>query len=258
LGCVIAVAGKGGVGKTTVAALVIRYLKNSGRRPILAVDADPNSNLAETLGLQIRQSLGAAREDFFETKGDLPPGMTKETYLEMKLHETLIEGEGIDLLVMGRPEGPGCYCYANNILRRHMDLLVRNYPFVVMDNEAGMEHLSRRTTQGVDYLLFLSDYSVKGIRTVGRIDALIHELKLAVRGKHLIIDRAPAELDEVFQQEIQRQGVPLLGTIPQDPLILEYDLQGKSLLGLPDDSPAGQAVAGMMGKMLPASAVGRG
>ncbi len=258
LGYVIAVAGKGGVGKTTVAALVIRYLKNSGRGPILAVDADPNSNLAEALGLAIGQSLGTVREDFFESKGNLPPGMTKETYLEMKLHEALIEGEGIDLLVMGRPEGPGCYCYANHILRRHMDLLVRNYPFAVMDNEAGMEHLSRRTTQGVEHLLFLSDYSVKGIRTVGRIEALIRELKLSVRKKHLIIDRAPFKIDEIFQQEIQKQGVPLLGTIPQDPLILEYDLQGKSLLDLPEESSAGQAVAAMMGRLFCPSPQGHG
>ena len=133
-----------------------------GPGPILAVDADPSSNLADALGLPVKQSLGTAREDFFETKGKLPPGMTKETYLEMKLHEILVESKGLDLLVMGRPEGPGCYCYANNILRRHLDLLVKNYPFVVMDNEAGMEHLSRRTTQGVDYLLFLSDYSHQG------------------------------------------------------------------------------------------------
>ena len=142
-------AGKGGTGKTTLSALIIRHLQKKGLGPILAVDADPSSNLADALGLPVKQSLGTAREDFFETKGKLPPGMTKETYLEMKLHEILVESRGLDLLVMGRPEGPGCYCYANNILRHHLDILVKNYPFVVMDNEAGMEHLSRRTTQGV-------------------------------------------------------------------------------------------------------------
>jgi CO dehydrogenase maturation factor len=250
MGKVIAMAGKGGTGKTTLSALIIRYLQKRGLGPILAVDADPSSNLADALGLAVRRSLGTVREDFFETKGKLPPGMTKETFLEMKLHEILVESPGLDLLVMGRPEGPGCYCYANNILRRHLDLLVKNYPFVVMDNEAGMEHLSRRTTQGVDYLLFLSDYSITGIRTVGNIQELIDELKLSVKEKHLVVDRAPERLDPGFSQEIQKQELDLLGTVPVDPFISEYELQGKSLLDLPDKSPAVQVVTEMMGKMI--------
>lgn len=250
MGIILAVAGKGGVGKTTLSALMIRYLKNRKRGPILAVDADPNANLAEALGLQSKKSLGSVREEFFETKGKLPPGMTKETYLEMKLHENLVESQGLDLLVMGRPEGPGCYCYANNILRRHLDLLVKNYPFAVMDNEAGMEHLSRRTTQGVDHLFFLSDYSIKGIRTVGKIGELIDELKLSVKKKHIIVDRAPDELDPGFRQEVGRQGIELLGTVPPDPMIFEYDLKGKPLLELADDSVAVQRVNEMMEKVL--------
>ncbi len=243
-------AGKGGTGKTTLSALVIRHLRRKGLKPILAVDADPSSNLVDALGLTVKKSLGTAREDFFETKGNLPPGMTKEVYLEMKLHEILVESPGLDLLVMGRPEGPGCYCYANNILRRHLDVLIKNYPFVVMDNEAGMEHLSRRTTQGVDYLLFLSDYSLKGIRTVGKIRELIDELKLAVREKHLVVDRAPKDVDPDFSREIQKQGLNLIAMIPGDPLISEYEMKGKPLLDLPDESPAVQAVAAMMEKMV--------
>jgi len=243
-------AGKGGTGKTTLSALIIRYLRSNGHGPILAVDADPNANLADALGLSATKSVGGTREDFFESKMKLSPGMSKETYLEMKLHEALVESQGLDLLVMGRPEGPGCYCYANNILRRHIDLLAKNYPFVVMDNEAGMEHLSRRTTQGVDHLLFLSDYSVKGIRTVGKIRELILDLQLSIGQKHLVIDRAPDELGRGFQEEIQRQGVELLGMVPVDGLIFEYDLERKSLLDLPDESPAVRVVAGMMEKMI--------
>ncbi len=251
MGKVIAMAGKGGTGKTTLSALIIRHLQKKGLGPILAVDADPSSKLVEALGLPVKQSLGPAREDFFETKGKLPPGMTKDAYLEMKLHEVLVESQGLDLLVMGRPEGPGCYCYANNILRHHLDMLVKNYPFVVMDNEAGMEHLSRRTTQGVDYLLFLSDYSIRGIRTVGKIQQLIDELKLSVKQKHLVVDRAPEELAPGFSQEIQKQGLDMLGTVPVDPFISAYEMQGKPLLGLPDESPAVRIVAGMMEKMIP-------
>jgi len=249
LGKVIAVAGKGGTGKTTLAALIIRYLRGKKIGPILAVDADPNANLAAALGMDDHKSLGTIREDFLETKGQLPPGMTKETYLEMKLHESLVESSGVDLLIMGRPEGPGCYCYANNILRRHMDILAKNYPFVVMDNEAGMEHLSRRTTQGVDYLFFLSDYSVKGIRTVGKIRELIGELKLAIGSRFVVIDRAPQELAPNFQEEIRKQGVELLGTVPVDAYIFDYDLQGRPLLELPEESPAVQALAGMMSRI---------
>ena len=250
MGKVIAMAGKGGTGKTTLSALIIRHLQKRGAGPILAVDADPSSNLVDALGMTVKQSLGTAREDFFETKGKLPPGMTKETYLEMKLHEVLVESKGLDLLVMGRPEGPGCYCYANNILRHHLDQLVKNYPFVVMDNEAGMEHLSRRTTQGVDYLFFLSDYSIKGIRTVGKIRGLIDELKLAVKEKHLVVDRAPEELDPGFSREIEDQGLNLLGTVPVDPFISEYELKGKPLLDLPEESAAVRVVNRMMEKVI--------
>jgi CO dehydrogenase maturation factor len=250
MGKVIAMAGKGGTGKTTLSALVIGYLRKKGLKPILAVDADPSSNLVDALGLKVNKSLGTAREDFFETKGNLPPGMTKETYLEMKLHEILVESPGLDLLVMGRPEGPGCYCYANNILRRHLDVLIKNYPFVVMDNEAGMEHLSRRTTQGVDYLLFVSDYSLKGIRTVGKIRELIDELKLSVKEKHLVVDRAPNGMDPVFSREVRDLGLNLLGAIPEDRFISEYEMKGRPLLELPDESPAVQVVAEMMGKMM--------
>jgi CO dehydrogenase maturation factor len=250
MGKVIAMAGKGGTGKTTLAALIIRLLKTRGMGPVLAVDADPGANLAEALGLPGKRSLGTTREDFSESKMKLPPGMSKETFLEMKLHEILVESPGLDLLVMGRPEGPGCYCYANHILRHHLDRLAQNYPFVVMDNEAGMEHLSRRTTQGVDYLIYLSDYSIRGLRTVGKIRELIEELKLSIRERFLVVDRAPEELAPSFREEIANQRVPLLGMIPEDSQIQEYDLAGKPLTDLPGSSKAVQAVDQMMKQMM--------
>jgi CO dehydrogenase maturation factor len=247
---VIAMAGKGGTGKTTLAALIVRYLKKRGMGPVLAVDADPATNLAEALGLPSKCSLGATREEFSESKTKLPPGMSKETFLEMKLHEILVESPGLDLLVMGRPEGPGCYCYANHILRRHLDRLAQNYPYVVMDNEAGMEHLSRRTTQGVDHLLYLSDYSIRGLRAVGKIRELIDELKLSIKERHLVVDRAPEDLAPSFREEMQKQGFPLLGTVPEDAQIQEYDLAGKPLVDLPDASKAVRAVDELMEKMI--------
>lgn len=180
----------------------------------------------------------------------MPPGTTKENYLEMKLHEVLIESPGLDLLVMGRPEGPGCYCYANNILRHHLDRLVNNYPFVVMDNEAGMEHLSRSTTQGVDYLLFLADYSLRGVRTVGQIKKLVEDLQLRVKEKYLVIDRVPQHMDAFFSAEVSKQKLELLGTIPEDPYVKDQEWQGKPLLDLPEESAAVQAVARMMSKII--------
>ena len=250
MGKVLAMAGKGGTGKTTLSALIIRYLKVRDMGPVLAVDADPGANLAEALGLRVKKSLGGTREEFSESKLKIPPGMSKETFLEMMLHEILVESPGVDLLVMGRPEGPGCYCYANHILRRHVDRLAQNYPFVVMDNEAGMEHLSRRTTQGVDYLLYLSDYSIRGLRTVGKIRELIDELKLSIRERHLVVDRAPEEMAQSFREEMQKQGLPLLARIPDDPQIQEYDLAGKPLVDLPASSKAVQAVDQMMKNLM--------
>ena len=177
----IAVAGKGGSGKTSVASLVIRYLKENGSEPILAVDADPNANLGESLGLGRKQTIGSIIASFNKEKINIPPGMTKEAYLEYRLNEALVEGKGLDLVTMGRGEGPECYCYPNLLLRKFIDTLTDNYAYVVMDNEAGMEHLSRRTTQNIDELLIISNHSVKGVRTVAQIRDLVTELKLQVK-----------------------------------------------------------------------------
>lgn len=243
---VIAVAGKGGTGKTTVAALFIRHLLKCGKRPILAVDADADANLADALGLASSRALstiGKAREDFFQSKGEVPAGMPKESYLELKLNEVVVESKDIDLLIMGRPEGSGCYCFINNILRKYLEALGKNYPFVVIDNEAGLEHLSRRTTDDVDYLIIVSDYSLNGLKAAARIKQLALELQLKVKQFYLVINNAPADPSAQFLREMEKLGLAVLGFVPQDNSVPQYDIEGRSLRDLPDTDPAAAAVA---------------
>jgi CO dehydrogenase maturation factor len=246
----IAVAGKGGSGKTSVASLVIRYLVKKGVGPILAIDADPNANLGESLGLDIKQTVGSIIASFNEEKINIPPGMTKEAYLEYKLNKAVVESKGLDLVTMGRGEGPDCYCYPNVILRKFADTLSQNYPYMVMDNEAGMEHLSRRTTQNVDELLIISDHSVKGVRTVARIRDLVAELKLVVKRQSVLINLVPNGLDPLVAEELKRLGIAPTATIPLDEEIYQYDLKLKPLLDLPDSSKAVRAVGELMTKLL--------
>ena len=246
----IAVAGKGGSGKTSLASLIIRYLKKNGVGPILAVDADPNANLGESLGLGIKQTVGSIIASFNDEKINIPAGMTKEAYLEYKLNEAIVESKGLDLLVMGRGEGPHCYCYPNLMLRKFVDTLAENYAYIVMDNEAGMEHLSRRTTQDVDELLIISDHSVKGVRTVARIRDLVSELKLVVKRQSVIINFVPNQLDRFITEELARLGIDSIATIPLDEEVYEYDLKLKPLLDLPDTSKAVTAVSDLMAKLL--------
>jgi len=246
----IAVAGKGGTGKTSVASLIIRYLEKNGKRPILAVDADSNANLGESLGLEIKQTVGLMLDDFQRDKISIPPGMNKEVYLEYKLNEVVVESQSFDLVTMGRGEGPECYCYPNLILKKFIDSLAESYPYMVMDNEAGMEHLSRRTTQSIDELLLISDHSVKGVRTVARIKDLVSQLKLAVKRQSVIINFAPVELDPAVTGELSRLGIDSVITIPRDEEIYEYDLKLKPLLDLPDTSKAVRAVNDLMAKLL--------
>ena len=250
MGFTIAIAGKGGSGKTSLASLIIRYLKKNGVGPILAVDADPNANLGESLGLGIKQTVGSIIAAFNEEKINIPPGMTKEGYLEYKLNQAMVESKGLDLLVMGRGEGPHCYCYPNLMLRKFIDTLAENYAYIIMDNEAGMEHLSRRTTQDVDELLIISDHSVKGIRTIARIRDLVSELKLVVKRQSVIINFAPANLDPVITKELNRLGLNPIATIPLDEKLYEYDLKLKPLLDLPDTSKAVKVVSDLMTKIL--------
>ncbi len=246
----IAVAGKGGSGKTSISSLIIRYLKKKGKGPILAIDADPNANLGESLGLEVKQTVGVILNNFQGEKISIPPGMTKEAYLEYKLNEIIVEEKGLDLITMGRGEGAECYCYPNTILRKLIDTMTGSYAYTVLDNEAGMEHLSRRTTQNVDELLIISDHSMKGVRTIARIRDLVSELKLVVKRQSVIINFAPARLDPAITEELARLGIDSVATIPFDEAIGEYDLKLKSLLDLPDTAKAVRAVNDLMTRLL--------
>ncbi len=246
----IAVAGKGGSGKTSITSLIIRYLKKKGTGPILAVDADPNANLGDSLGLSVRRTVGSIIASFNEEKINIPPGMTKEAYLEFQISEALVESKGLDLVAMGRGEGPECYCYPNLMLRKFIDSLSESYAYVVMDNEAGMEHLSRRTTQNIDELLLISDHSVKGVRTIARLKELVDELELVVKRQSVIINFVPNGIDPHLSEELTRLSIEPVTIIPLDEEVYQYDLNLKSLLDLPDTSKAVMAVSDLITGLL--------
>jgi CO dehydrogenase maturation factor len=248
---VIAFAGKGGVGKTTVAALVVRYLSLAGKTPVLAVDADPNSNLGETLGLEVTATIGDIRETYMKDPQGIPSGMDKVNYLETLVEQALIEKPAFDLLVMGRQEGQGCYCMVNNILNKFTEKLAGSYKYMVVDNEAGMEHLSRRTSGKVDMLFLVTDYSLRGLRAVGRIHGMLESLKLDVKQLGLIVTRAPAQLNATFLGEAEEIGIPLAAIIPDDPALLDFDMEKRSLLELPEASPSVAAVNTLLTRTCP-------
>jgi len=245
----IAVAGKGGSGKTTITSMVIRHLLQNGTGPVLAVDADPNANLGESLGLSIRQTVGAIIATFNEEKINIPPGMTKEAYLEIRLNDAMVESKGLDLVTMGRGEGPACYCYPNLLLRKFMDSMGGNYQYIVMDNEAGMEHLSRRTTQNIDELLLVANHTVKGVRAIARIKELVAELKLVVKRQSVIINMVPEGIDRHVKEELDRLGMAPAAIIPLDETIGEFDMAIKPLLDLPE-CRAAKAVDTLMAELL--------
>lgn len=235
---VIAFAGKGGTGKTTLCGLTIRFLVEKRRGPVLAVDADSNSCLNEALGVEVHATVGRLREESLQTirAGDeRPGGMSMEQLFDYRIQQCLIEAKGFDLLVMGRPEGPGCYCAANNIIRKYTDRLSEHYPYVVIDNEAGMEHLSRRTTHNVDILFIVSDATKKGILTAKRINDLVDELSLDVRARYLVINRVSEDPSPLINLA-KDYGLNVAGWLPDDPLIEEYDLKGIPVVQLPEDS----------------------
>ncbi len=228
----IAIAGKGGTGKTTLAALLIRYLQEKHPdKTMLVVDADANANLNEALGLAVEETIATILETT-KKPGGVPVGMTKDIFIEYNLNKALVETKHFDLLVMGNPQGPGCYCYPNDLLRRFLERLSVNYDYLIMDNEAGMEHISRRVLPQADLLLITSDATARGVRTAGRIREIAGSLRLEIGRMGLVISRSRAGEVEQLSEEIARTGLELLGEIPFEPAIVNYDIAGKALLEL--------------------------
>lgn len=242
----IAVSGKGGTGKTTICAAIINYLKLNGLTPILAVDADPSADLAEALGVDFKQTVGSVLHGFLKEKDGIPFGVAKESVIECKLYEILVENEGFDLLVMGRGEGPGCYCYPNAVLREAIDRLSESYAYVVVDNQAGMEHISRRTNGDLDTLLFISDPSVRSIKNAGNLRDLVKELDIKVKRSYLIVNRVKDDLSEEIIDEISRRNLDLLGVIPEE----EWISKGGAIdQGLANDTPFTRSIYRLMERL---------
>ncbi len=249
MGKTIAIAGKGGTGKTTLIGLILRWMAEQEMKPILAVDADANANLGEVLDVEVPGNIGELREGM---KTDVPAGMTKEAYMEYHIQNLLVETGTYDLLTMGRPEGAGCYCYANSLCTKFIDFMVKEYDYVVIDNEAGMEHLSRLLMKDIDLLLVVSDPSLRGIRTAGRIKELVEEINLRVGTLALIINRAiDGKLVDEAYDLINEIGIDLAGVIPDDPLLAKFDREGKATIKLPAEAIAYQELKKIMPKIFP-------
>ena len=247
MGYTIALGGKGGTGKTTVAGLLIRHMLKWGMKPILAIDADSNANLNEVLGVPLEETLSDAREMM---KTSVPAGMTKDIFMEMKLEQSLVEGEGFDLVAMGRPEGPGCYCAANNLLSSLIDRLMKNYHYLVVDNEAGMEHFSRLTQKDIDLLLLVSDPSRRGIAAACRIAELVRSLPIRVVETVLVVNQVAGALPSWPKDVLKLFDDGRIATLPADPLVAHYDLEGKPTITLPDETPIVKASEILFARLL--------
>ena len=242
----IAVAGKGGTGKTTIAALLAKFLATKGT--VLAVDADPSVNLHMALGLPEPETVGSIREELLKAGGSVS-GMSRHDYIELRAREAMVESEGLDLLAMGRPEGPGCYCPANYVLRLFLDKLTEAYDYVVIDNEAGMEHISRQTSRDIHTMLLVSDPTIRGVTAAGRAQALVKELGNRVSQTFLVINRVSGELSQEIQGAITAQELKLLALAPADPAVGELDAHGKPVAEIPPDSPLRAAVLDIARKL---------
>jgi CO dehydrogenase maturation factor len=248
---IIAVSGKGGTGKTLVSSLLIRELSKLSR-DVLAIDADPDSNLPEALGVEVEKTVGDVREELKKdtTQGNIPKGMNKWDILDYKIMESIIETPNYDLLVMGRPEGSGCYCAVNNMLRKIIENLSANYDYIVIDTEAGLEHLSRRTTQNVDVMLVVTDDSKRGMLTAQRIGGLSGELEISFKDLFLILNRVKSQMEDAVTEKAQETGLEIVAVIQEDAEVTQYDLEGKPLVELPDDSDTVQSVSKILTRIL--------
>lgn len=231
----IALAGKGGTGKTTIAGMLVKYLVEKGRTPVLAVDADANANLNEVLGLDVEETLGDARE---QMKTGASSGMTKDIFMEMKLQQAVVEANGFDLIVMGRPEGAGCYCAANTLLTQSLERLIENYTSIVMDNEAGMEHMSRLTTNNIDALLVVSDPTRRGLQAAARIVELADKLSLNIGRKMVLVNRYKEDQAQALEEALAEFNLDFVGTVPENTDLQALDLAGKPTSALDRNNPA--------------------
>ena len=250
----IAVAGKGGTGKTTFCGMLIDWMCRQKMGPVLAVDADANSNLNEVLGVEVETTLGDIRETVAQadiaTDSPIPPGMTKQDYIDCMFRDAVVEEDDFDLLVMGRTQGKGCYCYVNGLLQTQLQKLESAYRWMVVDNEAGMEHISRGILPSVDFIVLVSDCSRRGIQAVARIAELVKEMDMKPKKLVLVVNRAPnGELNEGIREEIAKHGLELIGVIPQDETVYEYDCDGKPTTGLDETNPAKRAVVEIAKKL---------
>jgi CO dehydrogenase maturation factor len=234
---IISVSGKGGTGKTLVASILVKILSETGK-DLLVIDADPDSNIPESLGIDVDKSVGDVREDLKKdvNEGKIPHGMNKWDVLDYKIMESIVETPDFDLLMMGRPEGSGCYCAVNNMLRKIIENISSNYDYIVIDTEAGLEHLSRRTTQSVDIMLVVSDSSKRGLHTASRVGKLSKELEISFEQIYLILNRVKEGNEEELSNKVKQTGLEVIGLIHDDEIISEFDLEGRPLMELPDDS----------------------
>jgi len=250
---VLAVAGKGGTGKTTVAALLVRLIQENKLGSVLAIDADPNSNLAEALGVKPKQTIGEILDKIARDPSRVPAGMPKERFIEYEIQTAIEEVGGFDILTMGRPEGPGCYCYVNNVLRNIIAKFIKDYGYVVIDNEAGLEHLSRRTTRSADTLLVISDATPAGLRAAKRISELVRELEIKVQKSFLVINRANLK-DQCRalknRERLVGASPEFLGFLPLDRKINRISLNGNSLMQLENNALAWVALRKLKDKIL--------
>lgn len=245
----IAITGKGGVGKTTVAALIVRYLEDSAAGPILALDADPDCNLGSVLGIDVEQTIGGLREELLKEMKDLPPGMSKQQYIEAGLHQIVVETPKLDLITMGRGEGPGCYCFVNILLRKFAEDLAPSYQWVVMDNEAGMEHISRRTTSQIDDLIVVVNANPLSHDCARRIDRLLDGLGREVRDRYFLLNATSPKLADAVREKLADLSLEYLGCLPRDEALEDLAFEGKSIFAL-QDGPALQGIWQAMDRIM--------